>query len=81
MNSEIKKALGQLLLMIVGAIGVLMAAILPELTLSGPMLVFLMTVAGAATLFFRKLISILTGVPIGESDENGTESETNTGTG
>ncbi len=66
MDKEVKKAIGYLALEIVGLLGILAANLLPTLTLSGPILVFLIGLSGALGYFAKNIISILTGVPIPE---------------
>ncbi len=69
MDKEIKKAIGYLLLEIVGLFGILAASLLPTLTLSGPIVIFLIGLSGALGYFAKNIISILTGVPIVEEPE------------
>ncbi|MCP4585297.1 hypothetical protein [Pseudoalteromonas sp.] len=66
MDNEIKKAVGYLLLEIVGLFGILAASMLPTLTLSGPIVIFLIGLSGALGYFAKNIISLLTGVPIPE---------------
>lgn len=76
MDGELKKSIGYLLLAVLGAAGVYFAGILPDIIISGEMIVFFTAIISAVSLFLRKVISIYTGVPIDESEipDTGTDS-------
>ena len=69
MNSELKKAIGYMLLTILAGGGVYLTSILPDITLSGEAILVLTTVIGAVVLFLRKVVSIYTGVSIDEKEK------------
>jgi len=63
---EYIKDLGMLLLTLLGGLGVYISSILPDIILSGEMLIFLGIIIGAVILYLRKLISKLTGAPLSD---------------